>query len=326
MDGRTTKFGHTFSVCPIISPYSQLSSTPKSTPTVARDTVRVLSDFPTLTRRPLNAPPSSPTSSPEYRSETVLPPQTDISSSRCCPLIYLDEQLGKVQPQVWQGGLLDFGCEQTKNTFSVEGEPYNNEGCYYIYGSHGHYSSHDDDSTMVDPSSRAQSMCSETGTVLERATSMGSTVPCYATPKPSLSYEYLELYPSDPDSSKNLMPSPIPSANYIARPPRKLLSKSRRSYGLTEPPPVAARSRQISLPIIHMPSVNPTTNPQIPSSVSSRAQSWHASSVYSPSRKPPKPPPEMEKSIFEDYDDEDNVEEKRVSTRFRHLMRRLHCG
>lgn len=322
MGGHSTDFSDDYPICSVVSPPDELYFVPKSTLNMSHYIPQDLHFLGTKTRRPSNAPPPSPVLSPEHTSKSLLCHQADLLSSRNCSLSYLEQQLGNIQPQQYQGETLDLGCEQARRRFSFEDKPFDNEDCNYIHGCRCHCSSHDDDSTMVDLSSRAQSLCSEADTILEETSSKDRTLSCYTAPKASLSYDYPELYPSNPDSLIYTMPSPTPSTNNVESPPLKPYLEARRSYGLFGSPPVVARSRQISLPIINMPNVNPKINPQM---ASSRAQSWHASPVYSPGRKPPKPPPEIEKSIFEDYD-EDNVEEKKLSNRFRHLIRRLHCG
>lgn len=324
MGDYTTHLSDVFPVSPVETFYDQFSFVSESTPITAPNTARDLDHLSIVTRRPSNAPPSSPTLSSERRSIVLLPHPADYTSSRCCPLIYLDEQLEKVQPQAYQGEMLDFGSKQARRRFCYDDGLHQNEEWSCIRYTSCHCSSHDDDSTMVDPSSRAHSICSEAGTVLEDTTSKDRTVSYFSTHKAWLGCGYPELYPSDPGSLRHTMP--CPSRNSVAKPPQKPRMDARRSYGLIGSPPVASRSRQISLPIKPLPIESSTTNPQMPCSVSARAQSWHASPLYSPSRKPPQPPSEMEKSIFEDYDVEDNVEGKKLSNRFRHLMRRLHCG
>ena len=321
MGDYTAHINDVFPVSPVETLYDQLSFVPESTPIMAPRDSNVLS---AVTRMPSNVPPSSPILSPERRSIILLPHPADYPSSRCCPLIYLDEQLGKVQPQAYQGELIDPGNKQARRPFDFDDGSHKNEEWSCACYSNCHCSLHDDDSTMVDLSSRAHSICSKACTSLEDTDSKDRTVSYFSTHKASLGYEYPELYPSDPSSLRHTMP--CPTRNYVARPPQKPRMEARPSYGVHGSPPTASRSRQISLPIIPLRSESLTTNPQPPCSASARAQSWHASPLYSPSRKPPQPPPEMEKSIFEDYDVEDDVEEKKLSNRFRQLMQRLHCG
>ncbi len=327
MDGHTTYFSRTCSVSSIVSPYDQLYSAPKSTPKIGRNASQELNYLATVIGRPSDAPSSSPVSSPERNSKTLWSYPAEFVSSPWCPLLYLKQYLGKLRAQACQGESLNLSCQQARRRFSFEDELFNYGESGYIHERGCHCPSLDDDSTMVDLTSRAQSMCSETDTVLEDTTLNGRTLSYYTAHKASLSCDYPELYPSDPGSPRHTISSTSqsPPPNYVARLPLKPYLEARWSYGLLGSPPVATRSRQISLPIIHLPSLDPTTNPQIPTIASSRAQSWHASPIYSPSRKPPQPPQDIEKSMFEDYD-EDSAEEKKLSNRFRHLMRRLHCG
>ena len=327
MGSHTAKFSDIFSISPTISPSNQLFSVPGSTPIIARNTARDLDYFSSVIRRPSNAPPASPTSSPERNTWSLSPHAAKVSSSRCRALVYLDEQLGKVRPQGCQGDLFDLGYEQATRRFSFEVGSYDDEECSWIHDSHYRYLSHDDDSRMVDPYSGVQSVCSEARTFHEDATSKDIPLAYYTTRSASLDYDdYPKLYPSDPKSLRHTMPSPPQSKDYTARPFGKPCGKAQKRYALPESPSVPARSRQISLPIMRIPSVDPMMSAQIPTSKSTRAQSWHASPLYSPSRKPPKPPIEMEKSVFEDYDEDDNVEEHNLPSRFRHLIRKLHCG
>ena len=327
MGGPTTTFSDIFSLSPTVSPHNHLFSAPESIPTIAGNTTRDLDGFPSVARRASNAPPSSPTSSPERNTWSLLPHEAKLSSSRCPPLAYLDEQLEKVRPQACQGGFLDLGCEQAGGRFSFKAESYDSVECSWTQDSHGGCLLHDDDSTMVDPYSRVQSVCSEAGTFHEDTPPNDTRSVSYATYKASLDYDnYPKLHPSDPKTLRHTMPSPPRPKDYIARPLEKHHPEARRSYGLHGSPSVPARRRQISLPILQKPSTDTTMDPHIPSSASIRVQSWHASPHYSPSRKPPKPPLEMEKSIFEDYDEDDSVEDKKLPNRFRHLMRKLHCG
>lgn len=320
MGGHTIYSSDTCSVSPVQSPHNQLYAMPQSTPSTSRYAAQDVDYFPTVARMLSKAPPSSPVLSPEHNSQSPLCDPAEFSSPPSCPWSYLERQLDDIQPQHCQGESLDSGCEQDRRRFSFDNKSFNNEGCSYVHDCRCHCSSHDDDSTLVDLSSRAESLCSNAGIVLEDPLLKGRTLSCYTAHKASLSYDYPELYPSNPDSLRHTMPSPTSSANNSTRPKPSL--EAWRSYGLFGSPPVAARSRQISLPIINMPSVNLTTDPQM---ASNRAQSWHASPIYSPGSKPPKPLPEVEKSIFEDYDEE-NVGDNKLSNRFRHLIRRLHCG
>lgn len=303
MGGHSTDFNDDNSICSVVSPPNELYTVPKGTHKTSHYTPQDLLFLETKTGRPSNAPPPSPVLSPEHTSRHLLCHQADLLSSPNCSWSFLEQQLGNIQPQ------------------QFEEEPFDDQDYDYIHGCHCHYSSHDDDSTIVDLSSRAQSLCSEAGTVLEETSLKGRTLSSYTAPTTPLSYDYPDLYTPNPDSLICAMPSPTQSTSNVESAPLKPYLEARRSYGLFGSPPVVARRRQISLPIIDMPNVNPKINPQM---ASSRAQSWHASPVYSPGRKPPKPPPEIERSIFEDYD-EDNVEEKTLPNRFRHLIRRLHC-
>ena len=317
MGGCITSSSNTFSVSSVLSPYKQLVSVPENTATPGRNSARVLDRLPNVSRRPSNAPPSSPVSSQERSLNNVL--SYHAAASSCCsyPLIYLEKQLVEAQSPAYEGESVDLGSETTKPVFSLEDEAYSNGGCAHSHNLHCHCSFHDDDSTMVGLSTRAQSISSETGTVLENYNLHNTTH------EASLSYNFPELYPSDPNTLRCTMPSPIPSTNYVSRSPWKPLLQDQQTYALPILPSVATRSRQISLPV--MSSINPTLNPDMSTSASSRAQSWHAP-IYPPSREPPRPAAETEKSVFEDYDEEENLEEKKLSGRFRHLIRRLHCG
>ena len=310
---------------PSVAPFEQPCSALESILTISGDTTQDLDSLPS-TIRPSNAPPSSPTSSSEPNTWSLLPRQAKVSSSRCPPLIYFYELLGNVRPQTYQGELLDLGREQAGRRPSFEPRPYDNQECTRAYDFHCQRSSHDGEATIVDPYSRVQSACSEADTVHENKTSKDISLGYYAKNTASLDSDYRSVPPTDLKSLRSAMPSPRRRRGYRVIIPEKPYGEARRNHGLSGSPSIPARSRQISLPILGMPSIGSTMNPQTSASTSTRAQSWHAAPRYSPSRRPPEPPPDMEKSIFEDYDEDDHIEQKRVANRLRHLIRRLHCG
>ena len=316
MGSCTNSVSDTFSASSIISLYNQSTYVPWDTFTSSHNSTRQL-DYPSIvSRRPSNAPLSSPAFSPERHSKDVLPRHAENLSYWGHPLIYLEEQLVKVQPETQGSQLENFG-PGTKPRFSFEEESYDHGACTYSRSPRCHCSYHDDESTIAGLSTQAPSISSETGTILEEDNNIHSI-----THKAALTYEFPELYPSNSERLDYTMPSPAQPSVCEARSPWVL--QPQRSYEPHESPSVATRKRQISLPV--MASAESTVTPDVPASASIRAQSWPASPVYSPSREPPIPPPGSQKSIFEDFDDEDNVEEKKLSKRFRHLMRRLHCG